>query len=75
MPIDIGDLRLYNVHEVADLLHIQEKTIRRYLGDGTLHGRKLVGRWHIAEPDLQAFFVGQSGTDEESQASAEAADR
>ena len=67
MPIDIGDLRLYNVHEVADLLHIQEKTIRRYLGDGTLHGRKLAGRWHIAEPDLQAYFLGQEQSGEESQ--------
>ena len=60
MPIDIGDLRLYNVHEVAELLDIQEKTIRRFLKDGTLRGRKLAGRWHIAEPDLQAYFLGQT---------------
>ncbi len=60
MPVNIGDLKVYTVPEVAELLDIQEKTVRRFLREGVFHGRKLAGRWYVSEPDLQAYFTGQA---------------
>lgn len=56
MPKDIGDLRLYSVSEVSLLLDIQEVTVRKYLRDGRLQGRKMAKRWFITEDSLKDYF-------------------
>lgn len=56
MPITIGDLKVYNVEEVAGLLQLQEKTVRRYLKEGRFHGRKVGNRWYISEDQLTGYF-------------------
>lgn len=56
MPITIGDLKVYNVEEVAGLLQLQEKTVRRYLKEGRFHGRKVGNRWYISEDQLSEYF-------------------
>lgn len=75
MPVNIGDLKVYTVPEVAELLDIQEKTVRRFLREGVFHGRKLAGRWYISEPDLQAYFTGQEQGGAEDEPDAKEADR
>ncbi len=57
MPVTIGDLKVYSVEEIAVLFGMQEKTVRRYLKEGRFKGRKLAGRWYVAEPDLKAYFT------------------
>lgn len=56
MPKKIGDLKLYSVEELSEILDIQETTIRRYLRDGKLKGRKLARRWYISEESLAEYF-------------------
>jgi excisionase family DNA binding protein len=56
MPKTIGDLKLYEVEELSELLDIQETTIRKYLRDGKLRGRKLARRWYVSEESLAAYF-------------------
>jgi excisionase family DNA binding protein len=56
VPITIGDLKVYNVEEVAKLLQLQEKTVRRYLKEGRFHGRKVGNRWYISEDQLSGYF-------------------
>jgi len=56
MPKNIGDLKLYSVEELSELLEIQETTIRRYLRDGRLKGRKLARRWYVSEESLADYF-------------------
>lgn len=56
MPKTIGDMVLYDVEELAKLLDVQERTIRAYLKDGKLKGRKMARRWYVTEESLKAYF-------------------
>jgi len=56
MPIQAGDLKLYEVKELAQLLAIQERTVRKLFRDGTLKGRKLAKKWYITEEALKDYF-------------------
>ena len=56
MPIEVGDLKLYDVEELADLLHIQERTVRKLLREGTLKARKLARKWYVSEETLKEYF-------------------
>jgi len=65
MPKTIGDIRLYSVDELSELLSIQETTIRKYLRDGKLKGRKLAKRWYVSEESLADYFRQQETEPEE----------
>jgi len=52
----MGDLKLYPVEELAELLSIQEATVRKILREGRIPGRKLAKRWYVSEDSLQAYF-------------------
>jgi len=56
MSIKLGDLTLFTVDELSELLDIQEKTIRAYLRDGKLKGRKMAGKWYVTEEALREYF-------------------
>lgn len=60
MSIMIGDLKVYRVEELAELLSIQERTARKLIRNGTFKGTKLAGRWYVTEEDLQAYFRRQA---------------
>lgn len=69
MPKKIGDIRLYTVEELSELLDIQETTIRKYLRDGKLKGRKMARRWLVSEESLAAYFREQETEIEPEEAS------
>lgn len=52
----IGNFKLFTVDELAQLLDVQERTIREYLKAGTLRGRKMAGRWYIPEEAVKDYF-------------------
>lgn len=52
MPHD----RYRTVHEVADLLKVNEATVRRWIRDGELRAIDIGKGWRIADADLVAFF-------------------
>jgi excisionase family DNA binding protein len=56
MPITIADIKLYNVEELAELLHLTERTIRDLLRTGELRGKKFAGRWYVSEEWLRDTF-------------------
>lgn len=56
MPKQLGDLTLYDVPELAELLDVQEKTVRAYLRDGRLQGRKLAKKWYVSLDSLKHYF-------------------
>lgn len=56
MPKNIGDIKLYTVEELSELLDIQETTIRKYLREGRIRGRKMAKRWYISEENLASYF-------------------
>ncbi len=59
MSIMIGDLKVYSVEDLAELLSIQERTARKLIRNGTFKGTKLAGRWYVTEEELQAYFRRQ----------------
>ena len=56
MSIQVGDMKLYAVEEVAEMLNVGEPTIRRYLRQGKLKGKKLAKRWYVSEENLKDYF-------------------
>lgn len=56
MSIQIGDMTLYDVEEVAEKLYVGTPTIRRYLREGKLKGKKLAKRWYVSEENLKDYF-------------------
>ena len=56
MPVQIGSLTLYTVEELSEALGIQEKSVRKFLRQGQIKGRKLANRWYVTEDALRAYF-------------------
>lgn len=56
MSMQIGDIKLYTVEELASVLKVQPKTIRAYLAEGKLKGRKIARKWYIPEESLREYF-------------------
>lgn len=55
MPTKVGDLILYSVPEASQMLQVTTVSIRNYIRQGHLKGRKLTGRWFITEDELEEF--------------------
>jgi len=56
MPISISGLILYSVPELSQLLNVTTVSIRNYIKQGHLKGRKVMGRWVVSENDFEEFF-------------------
>jgi len=54
MPIEVGDLKLYDVEELSEMLHIQDnqETPQRRFAQGQEAGRK----WYISGEFLRNYF-------------------
>jgi excisionase family DNA binding protein len=46
---------LYSAEQVAELLNLHVKTVRRYLRDGRLKAKRIGKEYRITRADLQAF--------------------
>jgi len=47
---------LYTVDEVAKMLGVHTRTIRRYIEKGQLHGERIGGSWRIPEEAVMEMF-------------------
>ena len=56
MPLQIKDTTLYTVPEISQVLNVTTTTIRHYISQGKLMGRKLNGRWVISYDDLIQYI-------------------
>jgi len=64
MPITVGNMKLYDVEDLSEMLKLQDRTVRKLLRDGKLPGRKLARKWYVSEDALKEYF---SQTDAKSQ--------
>ena len=55
-PIEIGDLKLYDVRRLARLLGFKEQTIRNMIRKGVLKARKISGKHWIPESSVRDLF-------------------
>jgi excisionase family DNA binding protein len=56
MPKKIGSLTLYSVDDLHELLGISKMTLRAYLREGKLKGRKLGVQWFVTEEAIRDYF-------------------
>jgi len=57
MSIQVGNMKLYDVEELAEMLGVGLPTIRRYLRERKLKGKKLAKRWYVSEENLKEYFL------------------
>ncbi len=60
MPIEIANMKLYGVNELAQQLRITGYSVRAYIRAGKLKAQKIGGKWYVAEENLQAFLRGDN---------------
>ena len=56
MPKEIGNLTLYSVDDLHEMLGVSKLTLRTYLRDGKLRGRKLGVSWYVTEEAIREYF-------------------
>ncbi len=49
--------KLYTVDDVAQMTGLTSRTIRNYLADGRLTGRKVGAQWRFTEENISAIFT------------------
>lgn len=56
MPKQVGNLTLYSVDDLHEQLGLSKMTIRTYLREGKIRGRKLGVKWYVTEEALREYF-------------------
>ena len=56
MPKKIGNLTLYSVDDLHDILGISKLTLRTYLREGKIRARKLGLNWYVTEDAIKEYF-------------------
>lgn len=56
MPKKIGNLTLYSVDDLHEMLGISKLTIRNYLREGKIRARKLGVSWYVTEEAIREYF-------------------
>jgi excisionase family DNA binding protein len=56
MSKTVGDLTLYSVDDLHELLGISKMTLRTYLREGRIRGRKLGVSWYVTEEAIREYF-------------------
>ncbi|WP_304944384.1 helix-turn-helix domain-containing protein [Vallitalea guaymasensis] len=51
--------KFYTVDQVAEMLKIHPKTVRKYVREGKLRGTKVGKQWRVTGHDLSLFMEGQ----------------
>ena len=57
MTSKIRDTTFYSVIELSQKLNVTPVTIWKYLKQGRLKGKKVMGRWFISDEDVTEFFT------------------
>lgn len=52
----IAGIEMYEVEDLMDQLNLSRYTVRNYLKDGKLKGRKIGIRWYVSEDNLAEFL-------------------
>lgn len=48
--------KLYTIDDIANMTSLTSRTIRNYLKDGILEGKKIGGQWRFTMKDIDRFF-------------------
>lgn len=48
--------KLYSISDIAKITKLTDRTIRNYLANQTLKGRKVGGQWRFTKEDIKSLF-------------------
>jgi len=65
MPITLGGLTLFTLDELSEKLGITTLTLRTYIKEGKIRGRKAGGAWYVSEEALRDFFNNAEETNKD----------
>ena len=54
--------KLYTVEDIANMTGLTTRTIRNYLKDGSLEGKKIGGQWRFSMKNIEKLFNSSSVT-------------
>jgi predicted site-specific integrase-resolvase len=57
-------MEIYDVPQLAKMLRVNRRTVRVYLKDGRMAGRKVAKRWLVCDDELGAFMMNTKGVNE-----------
>lgn len=58
------DEKLYTISDIAKKTRLTDRTIRNYLSNGTLKGKKIGGQWRFTENDVKSLFKSEEFADD-----------
>ncbi len=56
--IKLGDIRAYDVQEIAKIFDMTPQSIRKFLREGRIRGRKFGTRWYVTEEAMREYLLG-----------------
>ena len=48
--------KYYTISDIAKLTRLTDRTIRNYLANGSLNGKKVGGQWRFTKDDIKSLF-------------------
>ena len=54
----IGDIKFYDVQEIAKAFDMTPQSIRRFLREGRIKARKFGTRWYVTEEAIRDYLTG-----------------
>jgi len=61
MPKVVGGLTLFDIKELSQEIGITEVTLRKYLREGKIRGKKIGTKWFVTEEALKEYFEENEG--------------
>ncbi len=58
--IEIDGVKAYTVKETGDILHLTIGTVRKYIHEKKLNGRKIGTRYHVTAESIKNFVEGKN---------------
>jgi len=56
--IQIGDIKAYDVQEIAKALDMTPQSVRKFIREGRIKGRKVGTRWYVTEEAMREYLLG-----------------
>jgi len=54
----IGDIKFYDVQEIAKIFNMTPQSIRKFLKEGRIKARKVGTRWYVTEEAMREYLLG-----------------
>jgi len=62
--IQIGDIKAYDVQEIAKALNMTPQSVRKFIREGRIKGRKVGTRWYVTEEAIRDYLMGVDNDNE-----------